>query len=213
LFPLLSFITEPIPPTIFLSHPVQYPRRKHHLKPAHYIPSSTPTAHHPPPINPTDHDPPNNLLRQRRRRNLRLRRPGHMLVRQEGRAALRLLQGRGGEHRPRGPLLVPYATLPPRFPDPPRAPIHPPGLELTRPRAGARAAGECTCERAAVENGTVAGSTCACGKRSAGLCPSLRGFVVVCAVRLMLGEDACTCEKAADGGLLPTETDFTTRAS
>lgn len=25
--------------------------------------------------------------------------------------------------------------------------------------------------------------------------------------------DACSCEKASDGGLLPTETDFTTKAA
>ena len=27
-----------------------------------------------------------------------------------------------------------------------------------------------------------------------------------------ISTDACTCEKASDGGLLPTETDFTTKA-
>ncbi|KAI9802891.1 MAG: hypothetical protein M1825_002122 [Sarcosagium campestre] len=54
----------------------------------------------------------------------------------------------------------------------------------------ARAQGECNCERANDEN-TVSGATCECGLRQAG---------------------ACTCEKAADGGLPPTEIDFTGKA-
>ncbi|KZF22778.1 hypothetical protein L228DRAFT_247160 [Xylona heveae TC161] len=53
----------------------------------------------------------------------------------------------------------------------------------------ARAQGQCNCHRAATENKTITGDACACGQRQAG---------------------ACTCEKAVDGGLLPTETDFTT---
>lgn len=96
---------------------------------------------------------------------------------------------------------------------------------------GARPAGACTCERAATENQKVLGNTCACGKRAAGMLffslptpatpslgdvlPQLRRCV---ACTLLLGHllinapDACSCEKAADGGLLPTETDFTTKS-
>ena len=56
--------------------------------------------------------------------------------------------------------------------------------------AGARPAGDCTCDRAETENSKPTGETCACGQRSA---------------------DSCSCEKAADGGLLPGEVDFTTQ--
>ncbi|KAF4630861.1 hypothetical protein G7Y89_g7275 [Cudoniella acicularis] len=52
----------------------------------------------------------------------------------------------------------------------------------------ARPAGSCNCERSATENTTPSGDLCSCGARPA---------------------TACTCEKATDGGLLPTETDFT----
>jgi hypothetical protein len=64
-------------------------------------------------------------------------------------------------------------------------------VEGPRCSCRARPAGECTCDRAATENATPSGSLCSCGSRPA---------------------DACTCEKASDGGLLPTETDFTGKA-
>ncbi|KAK8194245.1 hypothetical protein M8818_007433 [Zalaria obscura] len=59
-----------------------------------------------------------------------------------------------------------------------------------------RPAQACTCSRSQTENSKPSGSTCACGKRTA---------------------DSCSCsgtEKgASSGGLLDTETDFTTKAS
>ncbi|KAF7508813.1 hypothetical protein GJ744_008690 [Endocarpon pusillum] len=64
---------------------------------------------------------------------------------------------------------------------------------LAGPRCSCRArpAGECTCDRAQTENQKPMGATCACGKRADG---------------------SCTCEKAPDGGILPDEIDFTTKA-
>ncbi|KAI9642283.1 hypothetical protein NHQ30_009085 [Ciborinia camelliae] len=56
----------------------------------------------------------------------------------------------------------------------------------------ARAAGSCTCSRSAEENQAPSGDLCACGSRPV---------------------DACTCERVTEnGGLLETETDFTTMA-
>ena len=84
---------------------------------------------------------------------------------------------------------------------------------------GARPAGQCTCERAATENTKPAGSTCACGARPAS--ESTAPFILSSAPRLYFHTtcsntnqlDACSCEKASDGGTLPTETDFTTKAA
>ena len=83
---------------------------------------------------------------------------------------------------------------------------------------GARPAGKCTCERAATENSKPAGSTCACGARPASesITPFLLYSAPLCTylVRALTPTtlDACSCEKASDGGILPTETDFTTKA-
>ena len=74
---------------------------------------------------------------------------------------------------------------------------------------GARPAGECTCDRAVTENSKISGATCACGQRAA----SKPFPMLTQAPTLTLALDACSCEKAADGGQLPTETDFTTKAS
>ncbi len=86
--------------------------------------------------------------------------------------------------------------------------------ELTLLVVGARPAGECNCDRAAAENSKVSGQTCSCGQRAAGTC-----YTCGCAYMLRSPTltdsgsiGACTCEKAADGGLLPGETDFTTKA-
>ncbi|KAI6247478.1 hypothetical protein HI914_04510 [Erysiphe necator] len=54
----------------------------------------------------------------------------------------------------------------------------------------ARPARACTCERAHIENSSPEGNLCPCGIRPA---------------------DSCSCEEAKDGGLLPSEIDFTTR--
>ncbi|RAL66871.1 hypothetical protein DID88_007653 [Monilinia fructigena] len=66
---------------------------------------------------------------------------------------------------------------------------------------GQQKALECTCGKAESEN-KVCGARCSCRARAAGSCN--------CFARQPV--DACTCEKATDGGLLPTETDFTTKA-
>jgi len=86
----------------------------------------------------------------------------------------------------------------------------------TLPILGARPAGACTCDRAATENTAPAGKTCACGMRAAGML----SFVLPCAMNDIkwgadpVGSDACSCEKnKTDGGLLPMETDFTTKAA
>ena len=75
---------------------------------------------------------------------------------------------------------------------------------------GARPAGECNCDRASEENTAVKGPACSCGKRPSGQKACLLAKVFPSADMLI---DACTCEKASDGGLLPTETDFTTKKS
>ena len=86
---------------------------------------------------------------------------------------------------------------------------------------GARPAGECTCDRAATENVKPSGSTCACGARPASESRIRSSFSPKPLVSVFLPAthcsnellDACSCEKASDGGILPTETDFTTKAA
>jgi hypothetical protein len=76
-------------------------------------------------------------------------------------------------------------------------------------RVGARPAGACTCDRADTENAPVTGVLCSCGARPAGRSltqPLYLVHVLTCAC-----VDACTCEKAVDGGAYPDEIDFTTK--
>jgi hypothetical protein len=79
-------------------------------------------------------------------------------------------------------------------------------------KIGARPAGSCTCDRAATENSTPSGSVCSCGSRPAGMHFVMFLAKVMCQMLTNIALDACTCEEASDGGLLPTETDFTTKA-
>ncbi|TVY22925.1 hypothetical protein LHYA1_G007481 [Lachnellula hyalina] len=81
--------------------------------------------------------------------------------------------------------------------------------KITGPRCSCRArpAGECTCDRSSTENKTPSGNLCSCGSREASeFNPQDMGQSIM----LTVITAACTCEKATDGGLLPTETDFTT---
>lgn len=76
--------------------------------------------------------------------------------------------------------------------------------------SGARPAGECTCDRAQTENQKPMGATCGCGKRADGRyeCYNLSRNLLT----WLPLQGSCTCEKAPDGGLLPEEIDFTTKA-
>ena len=85
------------------------------------------------------------------------------------------------------------------------AEAHSPGMLGSRPQ------GKCNCDRAATEN-VVTGAACDCGQRPAGMrSHSALSILFGAANGSIL--DACTCEKAADGGLLPGEVDFTTKAT
>ena len=86
--------------------------------------------------------------------------------------------------------------------------------ELTRSLSilyseGARRQGQCNCDRADTEN-VVSGNTCECGKRRAG---NAQAGHYACRPRFSQVSplDACTCEKASDGGSFPEEVDFTTK--
>ena len=59
----------------------------------------------------------------------------------------------------------------------------------------------------------VVGPACECGQRAKGRQETVWRLDVKCQGEVLMGTaGACTCEKAPDGGLLPGEIDFTTKA-